>query len=206
MLKGCDISHYQGTKFDVSNQDFVIMKVTEGKTWQDPVWRAHLAKCLEQNKIYGFYHYARPENNTPEEEVDNFLNTIGQHIGKCLMALDYEGVAHNVGQKWALEWLTLVEKRTGIKPFFYTSQAYLKKYASVANCGYPLWVARYAEYVGNVDPFKDWKIWQTTSTPYDVDYFNGTIDELKKYCGMDTVNNKCRCKVCEALRFAGVIE
>ena len=207
MLKGCDISKWQGAQFDVSNEEFVIIKATEGRTYVDPMLKTHLAKCLEQNKIYGFYHFARPDNgNTPEEEVDNFLTTIGEHIGKCFFALDYEAKAHNTGQDWALEWLRLVEEKTGVKPFFYTSQSFLKKYNKVAEAGYPLWVARYSTSVGNIAPFTKWKIWQKTSSPYDQDYFSGTTAELKSFCGISEAKEKCECSVCRALREAGVIE
>ena len=120
-MRGIDISEAQKnidlTKIDF---DFVIIKATEGKTYTDPCFFKHLNNALKIGKPIGFYHYARPENNSPHDEVDNFLKEIGDYIGKGIPFLDWESIAkYNVD--WAKAWMDEFYSRTGVKPIIYMS-------------------------------------------------------------------------------------
>ena len=92
MLQGYDISNWQGTT--PMDADFLIIKASEGDGYKDPRLDQHYNAWKETGKPYGFYHYARPDlGNTPEAEADWFLSLVGGHVGKALMALDFEGEA-----------------------------------------------------------------------------------------------------------------
>lgn len=185
MLKGCDISHYNKVnKMDYKKYEFYIIKATEGKTYVDKTWRNHLSHVLLYDKLYGFYHYARPENNTPIEEAKNFVNQVGKHAGECIYALDWEQKALQFPVQWALEWLNEVYKQTGVRPLIYCSSHYCRKLTPILKANYGLWVAQWNKYIKKpytgVYPF--FTIWQYTDTPLDLDLFNGNVDQWKAYC------------------------
>lgn len=196
MLKGIDISRYQEklNKDFILSQDFVIMKATEGNKLKD--------KCLDQfydlingskdgkpnkEKLYGFYHYARPEKNDAITEAKFFLEKVGHHAGNALFALDWEGTALKYPYSWALEWLDLIYENTGVRPLIYTSASETKNknIRMISDNNYGLWVAHWGV---NKPKFYNWPVyalWQykvDMEMNVDLDYFNGTRDQFKKYC------------------------
>lgn len=209
MLNGCDISHYQGMNFDISGEDFVIAKATEGRTFIDKCFTTNMGKALALGKLMGAYHYARPENNTPQEEAEHFVSIVKPYIGKCLFALDWEGVALSYPIEWAVEWLKEVERLTGVKPLIYCSASYVKKCKPVADNGNGIWVAKWSATAPTVKPyFTVMALWQYTSSPYDKDKFYGDANTWQKYCESslsadDTTNDEesgsgsCGCDFCE---------
>ena len=185
ILLGADVSHHNYGKVNPSQLDFVWLKATEGVTYKDPKMDSYLKEMVDEVGVnvpfIGFYHYARPENNNPFKEADNFLRTIEPHVGNCLLALDWEGNALKEDPKWALEWLICVEQKTGTKPLIYTSGSATKNLDIIAKNGFHLWVAHYVS-KGKQEPtfhnWSDYKFWQFTSTPFDIDIFKGTRADL----------------------------
>ena len=115
MLRGCDISKWQGAdgvfkvmEFCPKNSDFIIIKASEGKTYTDPCLQANVDNCRINGILIGLYHFARPENNEPEDEALSFYKTClstGLKIGDFLPCLDYEAEAHRYGSEWALRFI-----------------------------------------------------------------------------------------------------
>ena len=146
-MNGIDISIYQ-RYIDLSKVacDFVIVKATEGRSTRDDCFYQHINNALNLNKLVGFYHFAHPENNSPHDEVVNFLGTIKDYLGKGIPILDWESNAkYNVA--WAKEWLDEFYATTGIVPVIYMSESVTKTYDwSQVAPKYPLWVAKYRDY------------------------------------------------------------
>ena len=187
MLKGIDISHHNKYQFvngtiRFENHDFVMMKATEGKSYEDPMMETYV-KALLPDQLYGFYHYARPENNSPLAEAKNFVDTIGVYANQAMLALDWEDKALKCDIKWAKEWLDYVYMYTGKKPLFYCSSSYTKKLKPILDNDNGLWVAHYTKAdKPKVYTYPFYTMWQYTSEPYDKDYFNGGKVTWKKYC------------------------
>ena len=203
-MNGIDISVYQKS-LDLSKIacDFVIVKATEGKTYTDPQFLHHVESARNLGKLLGFYHFARPENNTPHEEVMNFLACVTPYIGEGIFFLDWESPGKN-NVSWAKEWLDEVYSLTGVKPLIYMSESVTKTYDwSKVAPDYKLWVAKYRDYeidynysmarAGNPPKVKYWDsyvMWQWTSSgrldgyAYDLDcnMFYGTREEWQKMC------------------------
>lgn len=185
---GGDLSHHNYGSVNPAFWDFVMLKATEGRTYQDPKmdnFLTDMALATNQLPYIGFYHYARPENNLPGNEVDNFLTKIKPHIGNCMMALDVEGDAlkiHNLDE-WCMQWCERVRQLTGVKPMIYTSSAYAHLMQETLK-SYPLWIAHY-----NVQKPTSKRItlnpimWQFTSKPFDIDLFYGTPCDMVKLIG-----------------------
>lgn len=201
VLNGIDVSNWQSTSaYNPANYDFIIMKASEGVNYKDPMLDKHYDYISNSKngkptskKLYGFYHYARPETgNTAEAEAKSFLNYVGHHAGNCLFILDWEGNALNQPVSWAKVWLDYVYKQTGVKPLIYLqqSQASSSKYKSIVDGDYGLWVAQYdsrsATSTVRTQPgatiWPVWAMWQYAENPIDKNYFNGSVVLFKKYC------------------------
>lgn len=189
-LRGCDISsNNRNWRNIVSNKanEFVIVKATEGRTYKSPVMDEQAQTVIKKGKLLGFYHYARPENgNNPYNEAANFVKAVKPYLGQCVLALDYEGVAHNYGTSWAAEFIREVKRLTGVLPMFYTSEAYLSKYADVAATNAGLWVAKYSKKSPVVSPWKIKAVWQYSSSPYDKNIFYGSKSAWLAYAKVNS--------------------
>ena len=175
MLYGVDISNFQPvspTKY--AGYAFVIVKATEGVTFNDKSFQRHIGNAMQAGQLVGAYHYARPEYNTAAAEARHFLEVFRPYIGKAVPALDWEQKALRYPVKWALEWLRIVEAEAGCKPLFYVqqSQACMSKYRIISDAGYPLWLAQYAKSHG-ATVWDKVTIWQYTSNPLDKNVFYG---------------------------------
>ena len=191
-MKGIDISKWQnGLELSNIKFDFVIIKATEGKTYTDPKFLDFIKQAKNLKKPFGFYHFARPENNTAHDEVMNFYNAVKDYIGQGIPVLDWESSAkHNVN--WAKQFLDEFYRITGVKPMIYMSESVVNSYnwSEVASGDYGLWVARYRDNnpdynydmsnAGKKPSVKWWKfyaMWQWTS--------RGKLDGWKGYIDCD---------------------
>ena len=186
MLRGIDVSHHNDWQFkkgDIRFQDydFIMMKATEGRTYVDPMMETYMKEIIRLEKRYGFYHYARPEQNNPTDEAKHFCEAIGVDGYGAMLALDWEAKALKCPLGWAIEWLNYVEKVYGKKPLFYTSSWYTKKIQLILDNDNPLWVAHYTQAnKPEVHTYPFYTMWQYTSEPYDKDIFNGTLSAWNK--------------------------
>lgn len=185
IMIGADLSRYNYEDVNPSSLQFVWLKASEGKSYKDPTMDKYISdmskQCNGDVPFIGFYHYARPENNTPEEEAEHYLKTIKPHLGNCLMALDWEGNSLKEDPKWAVAWLNYVYNKTGVKPLFYTGSYASKSLKVVADAGYELWLAHYVSRGVKEPTFHNWsdfRFWQFTSTPFDIDIFKGTKADM----------------------------
>lgn len=194
MIMGIDISNNNKNYLinkEIAANAFIFLKASEGKTFKDKSFKSYMEKIAKESDMYqnypflGAYHFARPDNgNTPREELENFIDTLGSHVENMMIALDYEDNAHITGEKWALEWLRLAQDMTGKPPFFYTSASYLIKYPTISE-EFPLWLACYNQdsrtgrYKKECDKAV---ILQLTSNPLDIDVFKGNMIEMYQYC------------------------
>lgn len=196
-MHGIDISNHN-REFVLNNimgihlfetADFVWMKATEGKSFVDKSVDAYVEKAyLTDKDVIGFYHYARPDLNTYHEEAMHFCAEVKRLAREThsviLLALDWEGLSLSYSTEWALNWLRTVEETTGIKPLVYVSESVANstEWDAIVDDDYGLWVAKWSP--NNKPEPGAWPFYafhQYTSWPIDLDIFNGTVSELKKY-------------------------
>lgn len=185
MLKVCDLSSNNSVAQQntaINENDAVIVKCTEGSSYVNPYYKSNVISAFAKGKCIGLYHYARPEKNSVEIEVWNFLKNAAPYIGRVILVLDWEGKALNVSQKWARDWLDMVYNITGVRPLLYCSEAYLKKVGPFVVPGnYGLWVAKYSKKSPVISPWTVKALWQYTSMPYDKSNFYGDIHTWNAY-------------------------
>lgn len=187
---GCDMSHWNSDEefnkaLNDKNNKFFILKATEGATYYDPKYWIRAQDIMAEGKLLGFYHYARPENNTAEKEAENFLLRVKEFKGKCIVALDWEGIAVEKNYTtWAAGWLNIVEEEMQTMPFIYVSRSYTTKWHldKIMYNRYPLWVAKWGSEPkkGSMGMWNEWTIWQGSNKPYDTDVFRGSENDFKK--------------------------
>ena len=205
MLYGLDISHYNVNyvredifgQHLVSTADFIFQKLTEGKSYVDPATLANDYRLdYQSDTLMGFYHYARPENNKPEEEAMFFVENIvymrtihgrNSELENMLLALDWEGTALNYDPEWALIWLQHVYTMMGIRPLLYVQASEISngKYQKIVNENFGLWVAQWNNVALDSGVWPFWAFHQYKSHPLDLDRFNGNLWQLLKYAGAE---------------------
>lgn len=190
-LKFIDVASYQaGLDLSKIQTDGVIIKATEGIGYVNPYCDEFFQQGLKLGKLLGVYHFARnASGNTPQKEADYFIQHTKGYIGKAIPVLDWED--KNTGEvTWAFQWLQIVEKAYGCKPWIYMSE-YVENshnWKKVAEAGYGLWIAKYRDNVidknwdmknaGPIPTVKDWKFyaaWQWTSSLV-LDGWSGKLD------------------------------
>lgn len=195
MLKGIDISRWQGTPdFDIlkGQIDFLIIKATEGTGFIDPSYSYNRDNARRVGLGLGYYHFARPDlGNSPESEADYFCNAISDIREGEVVALDYEANWEGDVVAWCKGFLDRVASRfDGLKGVIYINKSTQKGYdwSSVINSDYGLWLA---DYDGNGDsaPWPVIAFQQTGSQGLvtgisgniDTDVFAGDEATFKKY-------------------------
>lgn len=169
---GIDISKYQaGIDLTSIGADFVIVKATEGNGYTDSSFSSFYSTLKSIGKQRGVYHFARPDlGNSAADEASWFLSVASSAINDGILVLDYE-VTSSYYVSWSLEWLQYIKNRTGVTPLFYTYSAVINAadWSSIANAGFPLWIANYGVNDGqehtapSVRYWSDYVMWQFTS-------------------------------------------
>lgn len=194
VLYGIDISNWQNQMdlkavLDRTKTGFVIAKATEGTDFVDKYCDGFLKIAEQEGKKLGVYHFARPEKNGADAEAKFFYEKIRKYVGKAILILDWESSGMS-NIKWAKQWLDKVYSYSGIKPMIYMSESVVNRYEwqTVANAGYPLWVAKYRDNEvdynydmsksGTKPSIKFWRtydMWQWTSSGR-LDGYSGNLD------------------------------
>ena len=204
--KGIDLSHWQKTFEPKGNIDFIIQKVSEGLA-KDALYNVLLpsVKTLERR---GGYHYFRTEVD-PIAQAEFFFNTQGGQGFKFLV-VDYEGTGNVLDATGEANLAEFVEELTIYtnKPILLYTSPYTLRDSLIAYdddwANVPLWIAHYKD--GEPETWGNpWKFWQYTSegdgteygvgsTHVDLNVFNGTVEELDAWLGIEPVD------CCEELR------
>lgn len=198
---GIDISHYQRRKdfkwdsLSIKNHDipldFIVMRATMGRNGKDRNFKHFWKKSQQNHYLRGAYHYYRPDEN-PEQQANNFVNTVRLEKGDLRPILDIEQLPIDQNHEKLVKnikiWLRLVERKYGVKPIIYTYYHFHKDYLKNEFKTYPIWFANYND-VPQPHPNNQWDFWQFTdkgiingiNTKVDLDVFNGTLEDLKKW-------------------------
>lgn len=149
-LDGCDVASYQ---YDINpsqmtTTDFFIVKFTQGTWYVNPYAEQQYSKAKAAGKLLGAYHYA--EGGDPVKEARFFVSALGDKIGECILALDWEGKSNgkfNTAEEvaWVLKFEAEVYKLTGAHIFLYVSKSvtWRRNWSEVAK-DVRLWCAQYA--------------------------------------------------------------
>jgi len=153
-LNGIDIASYQSgiVPAKLTTTDFVIVKFTQGIDYLNPYADRQYSQSKAAGKLLGAYHYS--EGRDAKAEAQYFVRSLGNRVGECILALDWEGnqnAKFGTGQDvaWCLAWFNEVYRQTGVRPLLYMSKSVCRKYNWSPVAGeYPLWCAQYGSNAG----------------------------------------------------------
>lgn len=218
MLNVIDISGWQkglnlATMYD-KNPDLggVIIKATGGVCiYQGDTFEPWADWMIAHDRPFGFYHFLDDDykNSTGQKEAEFFVSKCKNYFGKGIPIADYEAQAKNLGPTYLKSFLDTVYALTGVKPMLYCSQGLANSYTmqSIAEAGYPLWVAQYANYNPmyefSSNPWKKGSVWpweheamrQYTSQMHlpgwrsnlDANLFYGDVNDWNRLVGIEPV-------------------
>lgn len=171
-MRGIDISNWQtGLQPSSLDVDFCICKATEGLGYIDPSCDSFVQNCIENNILWGFYHFAR--ENKPEDEAQFFYDNCSNYFNNGIPVLDYETTNYN-NVEWCERFINKLHELSGVWCIIYLSASQCSQFDGSwipEKCG--LWVAGYPyvmtdwtndEMPYNVYPFSVVAIWQFTSS------------------------------------------
>lgn len=208
-LNFIDISSYQeqinlDLVFSQNPLDGVIVKATEGIGYVNPYCDRWVQWLIKHNKPWGFYHYLN--GHDPVAEAKRFVKDTTNYYGDGVPAADYEGnIVTAYGTYYLRRFLETVFSETGIKPLVYCSlstiQADVNGFRSIANDGFPLWLAQWTGGTtgfqpkpwqnGSYEPFKKLTMHQYSaqgklngfSQCLDLDIFYGSAEDWNQLAG-----------------------
>lgn len=198
MIEGFDISHHNGVvNWDrvARNKDleFVFIKATQGSHFVDPQLDANTKGSLAAGLKRGFYHYLHASEN-PLQQASFFVSKISPLLTselppvcdfETLLSMPAPEAIANV--RSFLEEVAILTQRL---PILYTSPGFLLSVPSpLLNqlSKFPLWIAEYSVQAAHTPKqWRDWTFWQHTDKGgvggvkglVDMNYFNGTLEEL----------------------------
>lgn len=199
MIPGIDVSHYQGLidwqKVKESGIQFAYIKSTDGEYGRDVRRDANLIGSFTAGVPRGAYHFMRIP------DVNGQIEFVKAEAALLSCELPFVCDAEVSGLK-ADDVLTFLDAFPG--SILYTDLAMIKEWGEEAKklTGHRLWLARYMTTGGAADvspvnplpesfPWPAWTFWQHTpsgripgiSTPVDLDWFNGDLQELMSLKG-----------------------
>lgn len=141
--------------------DGVIVKATEGVGYVNPYCDWWVQTLRRLGRPWGFYHYL--SGGDPIAEADYLWKNTKNYFGEGIPCADYEGDALKAGTGYLKRFLDRIYELSGVKPFVYCSLSVVQSqdFSAIANAGYQLWLAQYANY-NPVDGFQD-RPWQSGS-------------------------------------------
>ena len=201
---GIDISKWNGNwdaaKAKAAGAAFVFIKASQA-TFTDPLFKVNWQRAKDAGLLRGAYHYL-DYTKPSRDQANYYADLLDADPGELDPVVDYEQrrTDNNVGAaRLALRDFLEQLKARGYTPMLYTAPAFWATYGStdVYWQQYRLWIAHYTTASAPTvpAPWKAWTFWQYTSKgdgptygteSYNVDlnYFNGTLEELYQLAGV----------------------
>lgn len=198
-IRGIDVSHHQGridweelrhAMIKGTPVRFAIIKATEGSTYVDENFQQNFYDARENGFVRGAYHFWNARSSA-RDQANFFLEHVSLEEGDLPPILDVERKPQDLTEREfqdeLLEWLSIMEKRFGVKPILYTYYKFKDQYLTDARFdNYPFWIAHY--YVNQMEYAGEWKFWQHTDAGrlpgirgyVDLDIYNGSFYDLRK--------------------------
>lgn len=194
MIKGRDVSAFQGAYPWNQGEAFGIAKATEGTFLRDSTFAHNWALLKAKGLRRGAYHFAHP-GTSPTAQAAFFVAFVKAHglEASDALVLDLEvsdGRTAAQVAAWAVAWCNAVESSTAKNVWIYTDHAFISGGFTAGLFKHPLWIADPSEPAGAPSSVHPWPVWvmhqygeakSPTGGMVDLDILNGDTgvwDEL----------------------------
>ncbi len=202
-VRGVDVSYFQHAvnwhAVKASGVDFAYARAADGDDFSDPTFKENWKSIKAAGLLRGAYQYFEP-SQSPDAQADLMVARIndagGFKDGDLPPVLDIEttdGVSGGTIASRAVAWAERVEKKLHTRAVFYIAPGFFSGIGSPqALTKFDLWEADWGVSCPGVpSAFHGFKFWQYSdvgSVPgisghVDLDRFDGTLADLKKYAG-----------------------
>jgi len=168
VIKGIDVSDYQGTGFSTSGLAFVIVKATEGRSYINPKQSAQAKRARDAGCVVGFYHFLWPGNITAQARY--FVDKCASREGDMLF-VDWENTSSGTRASGAEKdaFIREVKRLRGSthRVGLYCNRDFWLNHDTTSYAGDALWIAVYNGRPGEPGIKAHWLFHQYTSTPID---------------------------------------
>lgn len=148
---GIDVSNNNPTNtVDWTGVEFVGIKASEGVSFTDKLFDTYVQQAVQRGVLWFPYHFAHPDVNTAQAEVEFFLSKFSHLTPTWPPALDFEtrpGVnplnimGAEAAAVWINEFLSRLFIATGWNGLFYTFRDYAKSLYPRVDPRWPKWLA-----------------------------------------------------------------
>lgn len=183
--RGIDVSRHQKTidwkKVAADNVQFVYVKVSEGATYRDPMYKKNIEGAQKEGLLVGVYHYFRM-TSSPEKQFENFKKAMKDYEMDLVPMIDVEpsdkemaGKSVKDLQKNLDKFIALIKDEYGVPPMIYGTQRSYNTYCAPKYNKYHLYIGRYGSHSPEIKGEGTYTIWQYTENgkvngiPEDVD-------------------------------------
>ena len=186
MIPGIDVSHWQGEidwpKVREAGVEFAYIKLTEGLSSVDALFESNWKAAKEAGVIRGAYHFVTADSI--DGQIEFFLKNVPSDtdLPPCF---DFEYTPLSSSNPTAddalacvcqVPWMVLYASPDWISGKFAITPPVL------------LWIANYHVVKPRIHPWSKWTFWQHSDQgkvpgingDVDLDWFNGTIEELQR--------------------------
>ncbi len=194
MITGIDLSDKNGrvnwNLLGKAGIEFAYLKASEALDIIDSAFEDNLRNARKFNILAGAYHWLHPGLHVGQQ-ADLFLDVVGSFKGmlRPVVCLEIHKAPKEEAEKNIRAFLTILERRSGVKPMIYTSDAYWNNYLPEASwgCDYPLWLDKPGTiWPPQIWPWAGWTLWQHSyqaqlpgvPAKLGLNWFNGTHVEL----------------------------
>lgn len=210
MIQGTDISKWEDdlnttkkidfNKMVSAGAEFCIFKASQ-RDYADPVFLLSWRDAKAAGLIRGAYHFMTWDRSGADQ-ARYFWNLIASDPPDIPPIVDFEaqkGIAIPTDAVVILrDYVTTLATLCGRKPMIYCSPAFWVEHGSPDPwwAQFPRWIAHYGVAQPTLPPpWTEWKIWQYTpsgdglaygaeATTIDLNWFNGTVEDLRAFCGL----------------------
>ncbi len=199
VVPGIDVSRYQGTvdwkAVANAGNRFAVVRASIWNVKVDETFETNWTGARNAGLLVSAYHVVKADIPA-QAQIDYFAQALAGHKWDLPPALDIErddGLSTQQITQCVHDCLQYGTQRFGRSPIVYTGKWFWNSHvaASPEWAQYDLWVASYGA-ASAVLPagWTGWKIWQYSGNGHtsgvsgevDLDWFNGTYDDLLKYC------------------------
>jgi len=195
-IQGLDLSHHQSTidwkLLNSENFDFVYIKATEGKDWEDPLFDSYWQQARSTKMKVGAYHYYRL-NRTGAEQAANFIRTVPKESASLPPVVDLEekntyGKSKELIREEIRDYLSLIQAHYGKAPVIYSTEEFYNIYLKHEFPDTRIWM-RNVFRKPRLSDGKRWSIWQFADKgrvrgigcKVDLNAFHGSREAFKSF-------------------------